>query len=67
VASADTKNYQPVNITFALLEPLTREQARSVKRKRDRHSLQVNIALQEWSEWLEQTLPEIGNAAAAIR
>jgi len=67
VSSADTKNYQPVNITFALLEPLTREQARSVKRKRDRHSLQVNIALQEWNEWLEERLPRIGQAVAAIR
>jgi methylenetetrahydrofolate--tRNA-(uracil-5-)-methyltransferase len=52
VSSADTKNYQPVNITFALLEPLTKEQARSVKRKRDRHALQVNIALKEWDEWM---------------
>ncbi len=53
VSSAETKNYQPVNITFALLEPLTKEQARSVKRKRDRHALQVNIALKEWDEWLQ--------------
>jgi methylenetetrahydrofolate--tRNA-(uracil-5-)-methyltransferase len=67
VSSADTKNYQPVNITFALLEPLTREQARSVKRKRDRHSLQVNMALKEWNEWLAQKLPQIGQAVTAIR
>jgi len=67
VSSADTKNYQPVNITFALLEPLTREQARSVKRKRDRHALQVNLALQEWNEWLSQKLSRIGQAVTAIR
>ncbi len=67
VSSAETKNYQPVNITFALLEPLTREQARSVKRKRDRHALQVNMALKEWDEWLDQKLPQIGQALAAIR
>jgi methylenetetrahydrofolate--tRNA-(uracil-5-)-methyltransferase len=67
VSGAETKNYQPVNITFALLEPLTRDQARSVKRKRDRHSLQVNIALKEWDEWLSQKLPLIGQAVAAIR
>jgi methylenetetrahydrofolate--tRNA-(uracil-5-)-methyltransferase len=66
VSSAETQNYQPVNITFALLEPLTREQARSVKRKRDRHSLQVNLALKEWDEWLELKLPQIGPAVAAI-
>ena len=52
VSSAETKNYQPVNITFALLEPLAREQARSVKRKRDRHLLQVRLALEEWERWL---------------
>jgi len=53
VSSAETKNYQPVNITFALLQPLTAEQSRSVRRKRDRHSLQVNLALEEWNEWLQ--------------
>ena len=52
VSSAETKNYQPVNITFALLEPLPAEQARSVRRKRDRHLLQVKLALQEWDEWM---------------
>lgn len=53
VSTAETKNYQPVNITFALLKPLTSEQARSVKRKRDRHSLQVKLALEEWDAWLQ--------------
>ena len=52
VSNAETKNYQPVNITFALLEPLSREQARSVKRKRDRHLLQVRLALEEWDQWI---------------
>jgi methylenetetrahydrofolate--tRNA-(uracil-5-)-methyltransferase len=53
VSTAETKNYQPVNITFALLEPLSPEQARSVRRKRDRHMLQVKLALQEWDEWMQ--------------
>ena len=53
VSSAETRNYQPVNITFALLEPLPAEQARSVKRKRDRHMLQVRLALEEWDAWLQ--------------
>jgi methylenetetrahydrofolate--tRNA-(uracil-5-)-methyltransferase len=55
VSGAETKNYQPVNITFALLAPLTPDQARSVKRKRDRHSLQVQLALEEWDQWLANT------------
>ncbi len=52
VSSAETKNYQPVNITFALLEPLSDNERGSVKRKRDRHQLQVELALKEWDEWL---------------
>jgi methylenetetrahydrofolate--tRNA-(uracil-5-)-methyltransferase len=53
VSGAETKNYQPVNITFALLEPLSAEQTRQVRRKRDRHLLQVKLALEEWDRWLE--------------
>jgi methylenetetrahydrofolate--tRNA-(uracil-5-)-methyltransferase len=53
VSGAETKNYQPVNITFALLEPLAAEQARNVRRKRDRHLLQVKLALAEWDQWLQ--------------
>src|SRR6266496_3917541 len=52
VSSAETKNYQPVNITFALLEPLSDNERGTVKRKRDRHQLQVELALKEWNEWL---------------
>ena len=53
VSSAATKNYQPVNITFALLEPLSPAQARSVRRKRERHLLQVKLALEEWDRWMQ--------------
>lgn len=65
VSSAKTDNYQPVNITFALLEPLTAEQARSVKRKRDRHLLQVRLALEEWDQWLKPSETEAGKPLVA--
>jgi methylenetetrahydrofolate--tRNA-(uracil-5-)-methyltransferase len=52
VSSVETKNYQPVNITFALLEPLPAEMRKKVKRKRERHLLQVELALKEWDEWI---------------
>jgi len=55
VSSAEKKNYQPVNITFALLEPLSPEQARSVRRKRDRHLLQVKLGLEQWNRWLQSS------------
>ncbi len=55
VASAETKNFQPVNITFALLEPLSEQDRRQVRRKRDRRQLQVELALKEWDTWLPTT------------
>jgi len=63
VSNVDTKNFQPVNITFALLEPLADEDRRRVRRKRDRHELQVNLALKEWDAWLL----EIQNRRAALQ
>ncbi|HEX8491948.1 MAG TPA: methylenetetrahydrofolate--tRNA-(uracil(54)-C(5))-methyltransferase (FADH(2)-oxidizing) TrmFO [Pyrinomonadaceae bacterium] len=52
VSSADTKNYQPVNITFALLEPLDEEHRRRLRRKHERRQLQVELALKEWDTWI---------------
>jgi methylenetetrahydrofolate--tRNA-(uracil-5-)-methyltransferase len=54
VSHADAKNFQPVNITFALLPPLPGHARRKVRKKRERRTLQVELALKEWAEWLEQ-------------
>ncbi|MDQ2920786.1 MAG: methylenetetrahydrofolate--tRNA-(uracil(54)-C(5))-methyltransferase (FADH(2)-oxidizing) TrmFO [Acidobacteriota bacterium] len=54
VSNAQTKNFQPVNITFALLEPLGEQDRKRIRRKRDRHQLQVERALEEWDTWLQQ-------------
>ena len=54
VSHADAKNFQPVNITFALLPPLPELARRKVRKKRERRELQVESALKEWAEWLEQ-------------
>ena len=56
VAQTETKNFQPVNITFALLEPLSEADRKRVRGKRDRHVLQIELALREWDTWLHQTL-----------
>ncbi|MBA2338862.1 MAG: methylenetetrahydrofolate--tRNA-(uracil(54)-C(5))-methyltransferase (FADH(2)-oxidizing) TrmFO [Pyrinomonadaceae bacterium] len=64
VSSADTKNYQPVNITFALLEPPDEEIRRRFRNKRERHALQVELALKEWDVWLE-TIKEESSARFA--
>jgi methylenetetrahydrofolate--tRNA-(uracil-5-)-methyltransferase len=58
VANAETKNFQPVNITFALLEPLSEQDRRRFRRKRDRHQFQVQLALKEWDTWLQETHDE---------
>ncbi len=52
VANAETKNFQPVNITFGLLEPLPAELRRKYRNKRERHSFQVGLALADWDKWL---------------
>ena len=57
VANAQTKNFQPVNITFGLLEPLPKDLRKKYRRKRDRHAYQVQLALDEWDSWI----PEINN------
>jgi methylenetetrahydrofolate--tRNA-(uracil-5-)-methyltransferase len=54
VSHAETKNFQPVNITFALLPPLPEPAKRASRRKRERRQLQVELALKEWDEWLTQ-------------
>ena len=58
VTKAETKNFQPVNITFALLEPLGEQDRRRFRRKRDRHQYQVDLALIEWDIWLKEIQKE---------
>lgn len=53
VSNAETKNFQPVNITFALLEPLPVEVRKKHRNKRERHGVQVEMALEDWDKWLE--------------
>src|ERR1041385_4655030 len=53
VSHAETKNFQPVNITFALLPPLPEPAKRVSRKKRERRQLQIDIALKEWDEWLQ--------------
>jgi len=54
VSQTDKKNFQPVNITFALLPPLPEPEQRQVRKKRQRRERQIDIALKGWDEWLKQ-------------
>jgi methylenetetrahydrofolate--tRNA-(uracil-5-)-methyltransferase len=64
VSNVETKNFQPVNITFGLLEPLPPELRKKHRNKRERHQIQVELALRSWNEWLFETgLAEMKAAA----
>jgi methylenetetrahydrofolate--tRNA-(uracil-5-)-methyltransferase len=52
VSHADSKNFQPANITFALLPPLEVDERKRLKHKRQRHERQVEIALEAFGGWL---------------
>ena len=54
VSNTETKNFQPVNITFALLEPLPVELRKKHRNKRERHQIQVDMALQTWDVFLRE-------------
>jgi len=51
VTRADTKNFQPANITFDLLPPLERK----VRDRAERHRLQCERALGELDVWLKSS------------
>ncbi len=54
VSNVETKNFQPVNITFGLLEPLPVELRKKYRNKQERHSIQVERALVDWDAWLAE-------------
>src|SRR5215472_5807978 len=53
ICNADSKNFQPANITFDLLPKLDESTRRRVRDKKQRHKLVCEQALQACSEWLE--------------
>jgi len=66
VAQTETKNFQPVNITFALLQPLDETARRQVRKKFERRRLQVELALKEWDAWLKENFDSrVGMQASA--
>ncbi|MCC6327867.1 MAG: methylenetetrahydrofolate--tRNA-(uracil(54)-C(5))-methyltransferase (FADH(2)-oxidizing) TrmFO [Acidobacteria bacterium] len=64
VSNVETKNFQPVNITFGLLEPLPPELRKKYRKKRERHLIQVERALEDWDEFLADALPQRANTCA---
>ncbi len=50
ITQADSKNFQPANITFDLLPALDRK----IRDRKERHRLQCELALGEFDEWLRR-------------
>ena len=50
ITQADSRNFQPANITFDLLPPLERK----IRDRKERHRLQCELALRDFQGWLEQ-------------
>jgi methylenetetrahydrofolate--tRNA-(uracil-5-)-methyltransferase len=53
ITHAETKKFQPANITFDLLPPLDDGLRKRIRDKKERHRIQCERALEAWAEWLE--------------
>jgi methylenetetrahydrofolate--tRNA-(uracil-5-)-methyltransferase len=62
VSNVETKNFQPVNITFGLLEQPSVEIRKKYRNKRERHAVQVEMALKDWDEWMRGNRPRTSSA-----
>ncbi len=51
ITHAEVKNFQPANITFDLLEPLSEEERKKIRDKKERHRLQCERALAAFDAW----------------
>jgi methylenetetrahydrofolate--tRNA-(uracil-5-)-methyltransferase len=60
ITQAESKNFQPANITFDLLPALERK----VRDRKERHRLQCELALQEFEAWLRRISLQPASAEA---
>jgi methylenetetrahydrofolate--tRNA-(uracil-5-)-methyltransferase len=60
ITRAESKNFQPANITFDLLPALDRK----IRDRKERHRLQCEIALQEFDAWLQRISLQPASAEA---
>jgi len=52
ITHAESKRFQPANITFDLLPPLEEELRKKIRDKKERHKIQCDRALAAWDQWL---------------
>ena len=56
ITHAESKKFQPANITFDLLLPLEEDLRRKIRDKKERHKIQCDRALAAWNEWLDASV-----------
>jgi methylenetetrahydrofolate--tRNA-(uracil-5-)-methyltransferase len=52
ITHAETKKFQPANITFDLLPSLEEDLRKKIRDKKERHRIQCERALTAWTDWL---------------
>ena len=52
ITHAESRRFQPANITFDLLPPLEEELRKKIRDKKARHKVQCDRALAAWSDWM---------------
>jgi methylenetetrahydrofolate--tRNA-(uracil-5-)-methyltransferase len=52
ITHAESKRFQPANITFDLLPPLEEDLRKKIRDKKERHRIQCDRALSAWDAWL---------------
>jgi methylenetetrahydrofolate--tRNA-(uracil-5-)-methyltransferase len=57
ITHAESKKFQPANITFDLLPPLEDDLRKRIRDKKERHRIQCERALAAWAEWLPAPVP----------
>ncbi len=57
ITHADSKKFQPANITFDLLPPLEEDLRKRIRDKKERHRIQCDRALEAWKDWLRERTP----------
>lgn len=55
ITHAESKRFQPANVTFDLLPPLEEELRKKIRDKKERHRLQCERGLSAWRTWLGHT------------
>jgi methylenetetrahydrofolate--tRNA-(uracil-5-)-methyltransferase len=53
ITHAESKKFQPANITFDLLPPLEEDLRKKIRDKKERHRIQCDRALTAWTNWLK--------------